>query len=90
MSRERFEELLLSGSEVAAMDVDRRTVIEIVVSVSAVLLFVGLIVWIGHSFNEQDLTDAGGLALVGAIVLFIAVMTVIGVVLAYVLNRPAK
>lgn len=61
------------------MEIERETLVEIVVSVGAVGLFVAAIITIGVTFGEEGhLDEAGGLALVGAIALFIVLMTVVG------------
>lgn len=69
------------------MDVDRDTVVEIVVSVGAVTLFVAVIVAIGDAYNRGGLSTDGGMALVGAIAGFVVVMSVLGLALAFYLNR---
>lgn len=63
------------------MDVERETVVEIVVAVGTVGLFVALIVGVGIAYGgtENALTETGALALVGAIVLFVLVMAGVGV-----------
>lgn len=68
------------------MDVDRETVVEIVVSVGAVGLFVAAILAIGEIYNQGGLSTDGGMALVGAIAAFVVLMTLVGVGLAYYLN----
>lgn len=61
------------------MEIERETLVEIGVAIGAVGLFVVAIVGIGVSFGDgEPLGESGGLALVGAIVLFILVMTVAG------------
>lgn len=71
------------------MDVDREMVVEIVVSVAAVVSFVALIVGIGTRYtSDTGFSSTGSLALVGAIVLFILAMAAVGIALAYYLNRP--
>ena len=69
------------------MDVDRDTVVEIAVSVGAVGLFVAVIVAIGSAYNQGGLSTDGGMALVGAITGFVVVMSLLGLGLAYYLNR---
>lgn len=63
------------------MDVERETMIEIAVSVLAVALFAAGIIAIGNATGGQRPTEAGGLALVGAVFLFILVMAGIGLFL---------
>lgn len=70
------------------MDVDRDTLVEIAVSVGAVGLFVAVIVTIGSVYNNSGLSEDGAIALVGAIVLFVIVMSAVGVGLAYYMNQP--
>jgi len=61
------------------MDIERETVVEIAVSVAAVALFVAVIVGIGATYGTpSELSDTGALALVGAIVGFVFLMTGIG------------
>lgn len=69
------------------MDVDRDTVVEIAVSVGAVGLFVAVIVAIGGAYNQGGLSTNGGMALVGAITGFVVLMSLLGIGLAYYLNR---
>ena len=71
------------------MVLDQETVVEIVVSLGAVGLFVALIVYIGLLFNTEGLSETGAFALVGAIVAFILAMAVIGVALAFYMNRES-
>ena len=69
------------------MDIDRDAVIEIVVSAGVVGLFAVLLVWIGLQYNDGGLSEQGGLVLVGAIALFVIVMSGMGLGLAYYMNR---
>jgi len=62
------------------MDIDAAMRRKIVVSIVSVGAFFALFVGIGATFGP-DLGDTGGLALVGAIALFILVMAGVGVVL---------
>lgn len=55
---------------------------KIAISVGAVGLFVALVLGIGTTFNDGGLGSTGGLALVGAIVVFIIVMAGVGFLLA--------
>ncbi|EJN59780.1 hypothetical protein SAMN04487950_3234 [Halogranum rubrum] len=59
------------------MAIEGETLKEIIVSVVAVGFFIALIVAIGAVYGPA-LTGVGGLALVGAIVLFVLVMAVVG------------
>lgn len=63
------------------MDIDDDVVREIAISGAAVGVFVALIIAIGVTFSG-GLGQAGGLALVGAIALFILVMAAVGFVLS--------
>ena len=61
------------------MEMERETVIEIVVSVGAVGLFLAAIVAIGTTYGEGGLLgEQGGTALVGAIAAFIVLMSLVG------------
>lgn len=62
------------------MDIERETIEEIVVSALAVGPFVAVIVGIGMAFSPggAEFGDQGALALVGAIVGFVLVMTGVG------------
>lgn len=64
------------------MAIERGPLIEIIASVAVVGAFAVLLIWIGTQFNRENLDPDGGLALVGAITLFILVMAVMGYGLA--------
>jgi hypothetical protein len=64
------------------MNLDREATREIVVSVVAVAVLVAVIVGIGVAYGGAALSPTGGLALVGALALFVVLMAVVGVVLA--------
>ena len=66
--------------------IERDRLIEILVSVTAVGVFVGVLILIGSRYNDDGFGPDGGVALMGAIVGFVIVMTAIGIGLAYVLN----
>jgi hypothetical protein len=57
------------------MEIERETLVEIVTSVGAVLLFVVVLFAIGVVFNDNGFSQSGALALVGAIVGFILLMS---------------
>lgn len=57
------------------MEIERETLVEIVSSVGAVLLFVVVLFAIGVLFNDNGFTQSGALALVGAIIGFILLMS---------------
>ncbi|ELY55771.1 DUF7472 family protein [Natronolimnohabitans innermongolicus] len=69
---------------------ERERIIEIVVSVTAVFIMLGVMWSIGTEYAGDDsiLTPEGGELLVGAIVGFIFLLLVIGVALAFLLNDP--
>ncbi len=69
---------------------ERDRIIEIVVAVSAVFLMLGVMIVIGINYGGEDsaLSPEGGELLVGAIVGFIALLTIVGVGLAFALNEP--
>lgn len=60
------------------MEIERETVVEIVASTGAVLLFVAVIVGIGVTYGGNGLSGRGAFALIGSILLFVIVMTAIG------------
>ncbi|MFB6157514.1 MAG: hypothetical protein ABEJ34_06715 [Haloferacaceae archaeon] len=63
------------------MDLEEGMVRKITVSTAVVVAFLVLVVLIGLTYGS-DLGDAGGLALIGSIVLFILAMAGVGVYLA--------
>lgn len=69
---------------------DREQLIELVVAVSSVFLMLGIMASIGsmHVGDDGVLTPDGAQLLVGAIIGFIFLLTVIGIALAYVMNDP--
>ena len=69
--------------------VERESLIEIVVSVGAVLLMLAAMFGIGSSYGAPNstLSPQGGQMLVAVIVGFILLMTAVGVALAYLLNE---
>ena len=69
------------------MDLERNAVVEAGAAIVTVSLFVAGILWIGHTFNQDGLNEAGSLALVGGIILFVLVMSAVGIGLAYYTNR---
>ncbi|MEF8791209.1 MAG: hypothetical protein V5A61_13880 [Haloarculaceae archaeon] len=64
------------------MEIERETMVEIAVSVGAVVLFVALIVGIGVTYGGRGLSAQGGVALLGAMAGFVLLMSVIGYFLA--------
>jgi len=65
------------------MDIERETLIEIGVSVGAVLVMIVTLMAIGMAYSTNGgLTAQGGKALVGAIVFFVLLMAGVGYVLA--------
>ena len=64
------------------MEIEREMMLEIAVSVGAVVVFVALIVGIGVTYGGQGLSSQGGMALLGAITGFVLLMTAVGFFLA--------
>lgn len=64
------------------MEIDEEMRRKIAVSVAAVAVFIGLVFSIGTTFGGSGLTETGGLALVGSIAVFVALMAVVGTYLA--------
>jgi hypothetical protein len=64
------------------MELEEGMVRKIAISVGAVGVFVAVVVGIGSAYNDGGLGASGGLALVGAIILFILLMAVVGLVLS--------
>ncbi|MDY6819626.1 MAG: hypothetical protein SVG88_13285 [Halobacteriales archaeon] len=64
------------------MEIERETVIEAAVSLAGVGSFIILLIVIGLLFNNGGLSGQGGFAVLGAIVFFVIVMSVIGYWLA--------
>ncbi|WP_135827680.1 DUF7472 family protein [Halorussus halobius] len=60
------------------MDIDQETLREIFVGAASVGLFVALLYWVGLTYGGDALSETGGLAVVGVIVVFVAVMTAVG------------
>lgn len=63
------------------MELEEGMVRKITVSVAVVFVFIAGIVLIGLQFNQRGLSSTGGLALVGAVVLFIFAFAGVGVLL---------
>lgn len=56
---------------------------KIIVSIVTVAVFIGIIIGIGVTFTEGgDFGSAGGLALIGSIVLFVILMAGVGIFLS--------
>jgi protein-S-isoprenylcysteine O-methyltransferase Ste14 len=67
------------------MDIERETVMEIGAAILPVIVFIVLLVYFGSSYSSNgDLTQAGGLVVVGLLVLFIVGMVGIGYWLAVI------
>jgi hypothetical protein len=75
-----IEALLHGPVKAAHMNIERETVVEAGVSFAAVLVFIAAVVGVGTAFGTDggNLSGTGGLAVLGAVVLFIAVMTGVG------------
>ena len=70
---------------------ERDRIIEIVVAVLVVFTMIGAMVYIGSiDGDDSTLTPEGGEMLVLAIVGFIFLVTLVGVVLAYMMNDPPE
>jgi uncharacterized membrane protein len=63
------------------MQLERETLVEIGVSVVAVVLFVAVVAYVGAAYGGNNLTHQGATMLVGAVVGFVLLMTVVGVAL---------
>ncbi|MFO7927180.1 hypothetical protein [Natronomonas sp.] len=61
---------------------DRDAAVEAVVALIGVGTLAAIIIWIGTAYYDSALSEQGGIALVGAIVFFILLMSVIGLGLA--------
>lgn len=64
------------------MEIERETMLEIAVSVGAVLVFVAVMVGIGTRYGGRVLSSQGGIALLAAMAGFVFLMTGIGYFLA--------
>jgi len=65
------------------MEIERETVVEAAISFGAVFLFIAAVVVAGMQFRTNgNITETGGLAMLGAIGLFVVVMTAVGFWLA--------
>lgn len=64
------------------MEVERETLVEIGVSVVAVLVFVAAVSYVGATYGGDHLSAEGATMLVASVVGFILLMTVIGVFLS--------
>lgn len=65
------------------MEIERETLVEIVVSTGAVGLFIAILLTVGARFERGEFTGEGAFLLVGSIAFFIVLMGVVGVWLAY-------
>jgi len=78
-----IEAFLHGPGKPAAMDIERETVVEAGVSFVAVAVFVAAVLVVGSNFRTNgNISGTGGLAMVGAVVLFVLVMTVVGLYFA--------
>lgn len=75
--------------EIAGHELERERILEILVAVPGVLAFIGVLVYLGSEFNDESLSQEGGLMLVAAIAGFVLVMSIVGIGLAY-LKNPAS
>ena len=70
---------------------ERDRIIEIIAAVSAVVLMLAAMYWIGTTYGSADaggLEAEGGELLVGAIIGFIVLLLFVGIGLAFALNDP--
>jgi hypothetical protein len=72
------------------MDIEREQVVEAIVSVVAVAIMLGVFYLIGSMFNDGGISSEGGLYLVGSIVLFVVLMGVTGLYLAFSVSESAE
>ncbi|WP_255198305.1 DUF7472 family protein [Halorarius litoreus] len=63
------------------MQLERETLVEIGVSVVAVVLFVLAVAYVGATYGGNDLSNQGATLLVGAVVGFVLLMTAVGIAL---------
>ena len=78
-----FEALLPRPLKRPRMEIERKTMVEIAVSVGAVLVFVAAMVGIGITYGAgRVLSSQGGVALLVAMAAFVLLMTGIGYFLA--------
>jgi uncharacterized oligopeptide transporter (OPT) family protein len=63
------------------MELERETLVEIGVSVVAVVLFVAAVAYVGATYGGSNLSHQGATLLVGAVVGFVLLMTLVGVAL---------
>lgn len=62
------------------MEIERETVVEAAVSFAAVLVFIGAVALVGMQFQTNGgISETGGLAIVGTIVIFVVLMAGVGV-----------
>jgi hypothetical protein len=73
--RAGFEALLHARAKSADMPLDRETIFQILVSAGAVALFIGAAIVVTQTYSvDGHITGQGGIAMVGAIVVFILAM----------------
>jgi len=61
------------------MDIEREAVVQVIISAIALMTFVGSTVVVAANYSANgDLTGQGGVAIVGAIGLFVVVMVAAG------------
>lgn len=66
---------------------ERARIVEILASISSVILMIGILMLIGRQYTRNgEFSETGGLMLVVAIILFILMMAVIGYVLAFTIT----
>lgn len=60
------------------MEIERETLIEIVVSTGAVGIFIAVLLTVGTQFEQGDFTGQGAFLLIGSIAFFVVLMAVVG------------
>lgn len=63
------------------MDIEREALLQGAVGTGAVVVFITLVAAVGAAYDNQGLQETGALAVVGVIVLFVVLLTVLGLVL---------
>lgn len=70
--------------DLGPVEVERDTVLEIVAAVVPVALMIAALAMIGNTYDASGtLSSEGGIAILGAIALFVVVMSAVGLVLSW-------
>jgi hypothetical protein len=88
--RETLRSAFGSADETGGIMLERERLIEIVAAVTAVLLMLGAMIFVGTEYGGVDgtLSPEGGEMLIGVIIGFIFLLTAVGIGLAFLLNDP--